>query len=338
VLGVNENTYCSWSDVANMSYSPARLLQADSIPYQVLHFWYEANQAGLVDPDAAIMDYSAAQDKINAGRAMIVFCGMGMSANAVFTQNGQPDKGFAMIKPPSNTTQYWLDASLPGGVPGSGLAIASRCKDKVAAIKLLDYTNSWDGAELIYSGVKGKHWNLVNGIPTMEQSVLDNMKTDSNWAAQKEGIGLLTRLTCLSGGNLDPRYPAAQSVFLNFMNIPVTAIKSIDPMQVKANAFYKVENTSDLITGIPNIKYISEGPEVPYMETMPADLATIEGTTTTYVKANYSKLIYAKDDADYAAQQKAFMDGLKENGYDKVVQWYIDAQKRAFDKMNAAKG
>ena len=338
MLGLNENTYCAWNTVLHTSYDPPQLLTPDSEAYQVLHFWYEANQAGLLDPDAAIMDAPAAQDKVNAGRAMMTMGWFGMSANAIFKQNGQPDKGFAMIKPPSDTKQLWCDTYQPAGTPGSGLAISSKCKDKVAAIKLLDYLNSWDGIELIYNGIKGVDWDLVDGIPTISQSFITNSQADPNWAVQKEGVNLLYRLVCISGGNLDPRYPADKSVFLYFPSIPVNAMKSIDPMQVKADEYYKVSVPFDLVTGIPGIQYQMRQLETPYMETQPQDMVDLEGTVTAAIKADYTKLIFAKDDADYKAQQQAYMDNLKKIGYDKVVQWYIDAQKRAVDKMNAVKG
>jgi hypothetical protein len=41
-----------------------------------------------------------------------------------------------------------------------------------AAIRLFDYCASFDGVELLYNGIEGEDWNMVNGTPVFTDEIV----------------------------------------------------------------------------------------------------------------------------------------------------------------------
>lgn len=332
VFGINCNNYSSMNNLNDFIYTP-KMLIPDSDYYKVLHFWFAANQAKILDPDSFIMKGEQATEKFKAGRIMMTFASWNAGdANTAFTQAGLKEKGMTAVKLPADCTSIWLSSDQPAGTPGSGYGISVKSKEPEAAIKFLDFLNSYDGVELVMSGIKGTHWDMVDGIPAMKDDVIKKSQSDTAYG-KSQGFGFFGPLSSIAKGVSDPRYPG-KMVYVNFWSMPNVNKTKMTDIQKDMVAYYKIETPIDLILKNPNIKnYVMKSPEWPYMDIVPDDMQTIFNQVDAYALNNYAPMILAKNEADFTSKRDAYMKGLKDVGYEKAVQWYIDAQQRAIAKI-----
>ena len=333
LYGGNCNNYSSVNKLTDYIYQPY-LTQTDSFYYNILHFWYTANKAGVLDPDSFTMKSEQVNEKMKAGRAMMSFASWNAGdANTAFKETGTPEKGLAPTKLPAFCNSIWVSSDQPSGTPGSGYGISEKCKDKIAAIKFLDYTNSYDGVELIMGGIEGVHWDLVDGVPTIKPEVFKQNQSDTKYG-KSQGLGFFGSLSSIAKGQKDPRYSADKDVFVQFWNIPSVNKQNMTDLQKDVCSFYNIQVPLDLVTKNANVKtFIMVSPEWPYMEIVPDDMMTLVNAVDAYCFNNFLPMILAKDEADFAKKRDAFIKGLKDVGYEKTSQWYIDAQQRAIAKM-----
>jgi len=334
-------SYCNdWSSYAfcnDPNTMTNQLTDTSSLVYRMTHFWYEANQQGLLNPDSFTMKASNVKDFDTAGRSMIIFEPWNATAaNSAFTEAGITDKGFEPIAPPADTDQVCAAVALPQGNPYFGIAISNNCKDKEAAMRLLNYLNTYDGVELAQNGVKGVQWDIVDGAPRMlHQSVVD-LQADPNYE-NNNGIKLYYFLSSIGRGNLDTRYSG--NITVQFYEDPKTVVHP--PLEQAMLDHYNITNAMsppgmDLVMNNPQIKtYLYDSPAWSVLAAPDDDMNTLMSAVNTYVFNNYIGLITAKNDADYTAKQTAFMNGVVAAGYDTTLKWYQDAMAAAEAKLSS---
>ena len=81
----------------------------------------------------------------------------------------------------------WNGANMVCGWFDKGFAISKNCKNPDRAMELLDYLWSYDGSRLAYSGVKGMHWDIVDGVAKIKDEVIA-LKNENNDAWKKTGL------------------------------------------------------------------------------------------------------------------------------------------------------
>ena len=69
-------------------------------------------------------------------------------------------------------------------------------------------------------------------------------------------------------------------------------------------------------------KCVQSFPEEIYRDAMPKDLLDKASQSDLYVINNYAKIILAKTDDAYKAEQDKFIKGVQSLGYNQVVAWY----------------
>ncbi|HOJ10618.1 MAG TPA: hypothetical protein PK733_08495 [Clostridiales bacterium] len=141
------------SVVGVSTYNPyiALKIEDNSLSYMFLDekgpYWLaakymnDAYNRGILDPDSFIQTSADFSTKMENGQILNHYYAMSTKGWEII-----PLKGARM-------TENIFD------IGGNCICIASTCKDKIAAIKLLDYLNSPEAARLIYSGIKGEHWD-----------------------------------------------------------------------------------------------------------------------------------------------------------------------------------
>lgn len=89
-----------------------------------------------------------------------------------------PDKIYIAVDGPRNSNGD--DPVLPSnGIVGWTLTFISRnCKDPERAIKFIDYMLSQDGQKLLYLGIEGETYDMVDGTAVMKEDVKKILSTD----------------------------------------------------------------------------------------------------------------------------------------------------------------
>lgn len=175
-------------NTGEMVYEP---LDENSPMWSFLEYLNKAYKAGLFDPDSFTQTGDDKVAKVANGQ---VLCPV-WSSDGVAFETANPPKGFQVL--PVEGTTYWCNSYYPGGWDACFVGITSTCSDPEAALRLLDFLSTEDGARLVDSGVQGVHWDYdENGVPMVEETVLqDYMELNADWFALGAGDGVFSSIT-----------------------------------------------------------------------------------------------------------------------------------------------
>ncbi|TCP21340.1 carbohydrate ABC transporter substrate-binding protein (CUT1 family) [Scopulibacillus darangshiensis] len=143
---------------------------------------------GLLDPKSFTQSGPAAQEKITQGRYAVVptqFPQLYVSERQFVKDN--PDKNFVPLGPIKdiNGNQYKTVFNVQGS---QLIAIPKSSKNVDAALKVLNYLASDEGYILTHFGIKGVHYDMVNGKPKAKKEWVDKLQDDPK-ALTDLGIG-----------------------------------------------------------------------------------------------------------------------------------------------------
>ena len=138
----------------------------DSTYYRGLKFFYEMNQAGLIDPDSLSQTRSTAWTKIDSGAALA-----GWSADPGWENRGYYPVVFDEFVPAFSTAQSF---------PTGGYCISANCKNVDAACKLLDILCDDEALLTLVGGYPSDEgiWNFdaETGLPTITEAYVNATK------------------------------------------------------------------------------------------------------------------------------------------------------------------
>ncbi len=326
--------YCdNWSMVSgtpNTDYPPF-MTDTTSDFWKVVNFWNKAYRAGIVDPDSFTMKDANYQEKLRAARYLMTPGGGGLAVNAVFQQAGVTGKGFVQMPPLKDAKMALQTWNIAYGNSTWGWGIAKKSKYPEKAMQLLNYLASYDGMETIMNGVKGVHWDVVNGKPQLMKETIEGPKKDVDWQ-WNNGPSKYQTWQVLASMNIDPRYNTP----INLYAMPNVLVDNLQPIEKEAAAYYKVTLPFDLYTtrfgGIKNL--IQDTPEQAYMKKLSGDLLDESNKIDLYCFQNFSKLILPATDADFKAAQDDFIASLRSLGYEDIVKWYYTERKNGLAILN----
>ena len=175
-------------NTGEMVYEP---LDEDSPFWNSLAFYNKVYKAGLFDPDSFTQTND---DKVAKAANGQVLCPVWNSDGVAFETANSP-KGFQVL--PVEGTTYWCNSYYTGGWDACFVGITSTCSDPEAALRLLDFLSTEDGARLVDSGVQGVPWDYdENGVPMVEETVLTNyMELNADWYALGAQDGIFKSIT-----------------------------------------------------------------------------------------------------------------------------------------------
>ncbi|WEV74981.1 ABC transporter substrate-binding protein [Bifidobacterium sp. ESL0800] len=137
---------------------------------KALKFFYEANKAGIVDPDSTTQNYDTLLSKYKDGKVLFSFWPWaGQNAYNTPERTAQ-GKGF-MIAPMKDQKIYSKGATPDGGI--TMIALGSKAKNKPRLVKFIDWLYSPEGIydsssqDGLSAGPKGLNWKVENGKPVL---------------------------------------------------------------------------------------------------------------------------------------------------------------------------
>lgn len=286
--------------------------------WQSIAWFNKAYNLGLLDPEAFTMKYDNYMQKVKAGQVLVTYGSwMVQDANATFAANGHPDQGFQLLPDglPYVAGLYSADAPIGWG-QNYAVAITSNCKDPERAMQFLDYTFSNAGARLLFSGVKGTDWDVIDGRPQMTAEFNEKVQSDKEYKNNR-GFGL-TFLIGSAGIQLgDDGYPAELTQSREEKAKVVTQVDRDYAAHYGKFAYPGLVVDSWVKAG--KVKAVTEFYLTPLLVKDPSDdtKKTIS-QVDEYLKVAIPKAIMTKSTADFTKAKQKILEDIKKKGYDKA--------------------
>jgi putative aldouronate transport system substrate-binding protein len=137
--------------------------------WKSVNFFYKADKLGIFDKDSFVQKFADFTAKCTAGQELSSFSTW--STGDYNRDNAKDAKGFMSL--PFEFGGVWSGQFAPlGWGANKDMAISSSCKYPDRAMDLINYFYTVDGLRTQYSGLKGIHWNIVNGKPQLLDSAI----------------------------------------------------------------------------------------------------------------------------------------------------------------------
>ncbi|MGZ7442349.1 ABC transporter substrate-binding protein [Paenibacillus sp. TH7-28] len=154
------------------------------------------NDIGLLDPESFVQKTDQFRAKVASGRVLGLIdpaWDFGESQQALKAA-GKFDQTYGHY--PVTLTKEYKDTSFwPAGFDGGyGIAISSKCKDPVTAIKFLDFLASEEGQVLNNWGIEGTDYVVQDGKRVVPVEIQQKMDSQGNAYTKESGIGLYWNL------------------------------------------------------------------------------------------------------------------------------------------------
>lgn len=302
------------------------LSDPDSVFWNGVNFYYEANQRGLLDPGAMTMSSSEYSEKVNKGQYLAGYNGWTfMGKETILEGLGMSESGYMPLDPFEDVESmalYWESV-----LGGNEFAISSKCEHPDKAIQFLDWCMSEEGSRMITQGAEGLAYTVdENSVATLTEQfktdnaegVVDMAETYGKW--KYAGINAFQHIDVDEYGN-----------YIQPEQTPDVDSYSAVKKDALAN-YYKADSFTEHFTTLKtadgeDLPTILWGSYAAAIGSKPDDIKQKYGQINDYMYKVIFKMIYAADDAEYAALQEEAIAEVKELGIDDVYAWYDNRMK-----------
>ena len=189
---------------------------------------------GLFDPEAFRQNDTVAKEKMTTGRVAVVAAHYphmkAVLEPSLYTEH--PEMEYVPVGPilDANGQKTMVETKVLNGLAGTpAIFLTKDCKESESVVRYLNYINSDEGNKLVYLGVEGTHYTMVDGKPKVTKDFNDRKLKDPNLAFSEGVGGIYTwgvsrvpqkMLDEASGANdiIDETYEKAKAIY------PITAI------------------------------------------------------------------------------------------------------------------
>jgi putative aldouronate transport system substrate-binding protein len=300
------------------------ILSDDSTYMNFLHFLYEANQMGVLDPDSITQRFADAVDKTKAGRVLFTLDGWGTSDYSTLVRQNQ---GIGFMPIPLGYTRL-LSALQPVGVPWT-MAVSSSSKNIEKAMEFVNWNYSYEAARITENGPKGVTWDIdANGKPSLTQKYYDIQQHPDDVFADGKSYGKgASPLNALSfwDSSINPSDGAAigNAYWDKSPYAPADTKLRLDWQ----NDFGAYDMNSYFAKNADKIQREA----VSTYPTLTDDMVDISSRAGDIIKTNSWKMVFAKDDAEYNSLKEKMVSDANEVGINDFVTWYTGEYNKAVE-------
>ena len=301
---------------------------------KILQFYFEANQAGIVDPDSGTQNWDSVNSKFNSKRAFLIWNDWQQGFWNT-TDRGNAGENYMMA--PINDMSIYQPSD---PFFGSGRAFAVGTKDperQKRVMMLLDWMSSPEGLETVHGGIKGFTYEdaadgngyvrteigeiaLMDNSPVPEEFgggfYADGMLQINQWTVAGWAINPKTGYTYVANG-----WPAevekAQTTTTREWSERFDAADPVD---------YLVKNNKVAVVPFVNVNLAPD----------PTDIALIRSNCGTLVKDASWKMVFAKDQAEFDAIWNTLKEDLEGFDWQQLVEFDRDKYQVLVDERAKA--
>ncbi|MDR0898547.1 MAG: sugar ABC transporter substrate-binding protein [Oscillospiraceae bacterium] len=304
---------------------------------KILKFFFDANQAGVVDPDSGTQVWDNVNQKFNSKRAFLIWNDWQQGFWNT-TERGNGRENYMMVPLADMNLYQPSDYYF-----GSGRAFACGTDDperKERVAMLMDWMSSPEGAQTIHAGIFGFTYEDAadgNGYVRTaigETALMDNSPVPEEFGGGLYADGMLQINQWMLGGTAINPLTGYSYVGSNAGTWPAEVEKAkTTTLNEWAERFgaaspmaYLVEN--DLIGVVPavNVNLPSD----------PTDMSLIRTTCGTLVCDASWKMIFAKDQAEFDALWAQLKSDLEGFGWNDLVKWDMEKHQVLVDERAKA--
>ena len=291
-----------------------------------IQFYNKGYQLGILDPDCVTQSYSNFAEKAKTGRTLHTWWADNVSeANTALSAQG-PDVGFMGVLPKNVEHKILGEGAKVTGGPARLFGISKSSKNPDRAMDLLNYLNSFDGAELIYNGVKGKNWDVdASGKAQLLDSTISASLTDPEFQSKTGINNKWNEMAGLWLGSVDERYGS----FVDLWAATDTRAKLLSPLQKDYCTFFNIATPTEYSyeprQGITDVMFQTSA----RMDVTPDDMQKINDAISSTIQTDGVKLMFSKNDAEFNTKKAALIKKLKDLGADKLLEYTKTAVAKA---------
>lgn len=315
--------------------------------YEGAKFWNTLYREGLLDPESATMTLDQVQAK---GQSYRYF--MGVANWQIGWPNDKVRGDQANIKDKIDAGETLTDweerinkmgwaplvisdgsttVNARGGTPygnGNYYMISSTCKDPAAAMRFIDYTASWEGAELFSNGVEGHFWITKDGAPYWYSNEDRKAMTDEGFVFmdyKEMGISYVAPLMMVNGIRQNPN---GWATLYNQQDASNFAMSNGELEFIADNGYtYSMEYVDAQWTDTTNTASVIWN-LVPAFEST-SELAVVATDVSTLFNEYVTLLIYAETEEEFEALFDEYVANLYDVGLQDLMDYYLEGFEEA---------
>lgn len=322
------------------------ITSSDGVYVKALKFLFEANQAGLVDPESTTQNYDTLSNKYRDGQILTSLWSYQGPSYYNTTENKEAGKGFmpAFIEDSSP----FSNGCYSEGNGKTIIAIGSQAKDPERMADFIDWLYSPEGMEVAgqasgAAGPEGLTWEMNEdkavytefgnkALPSNDVAVPDEWGGGS-W---KDGVSALN-FKALSLVDIDPNNnePYMATMWSSELEKKTTALDT-DWQEYAGGAKTTIEflESKNALSVAPGTSYVQ--PEES------SDITTLRNQCKAVIVDSSWKMVFAKNEAEFNAVLKEMQETVKGLGYEDVLavdmknaQAEADSRVQAVEDFNA---
>lgn len=287
-------------------------------------YYNQAYRMGLLDPDSFTQQAADYTGKCANGQYLSGWWRSQADTyvNTVLQEDPDSELGFEVI--PIEGMTLWTDSVQAAGWENYYLAIPSSAKDPVKSMQFIDYMFSQEGNRLMFSGIEGEHWNVVDGEASWTDEVIEAKNNGGDeWASL--GIYYGPALYLLGSGNNEPYEKDGSPLDLSKGDDYLSkCLKPVDEVYCeKYGVDYPLEVFLNMKEeGKANTHESLDMRIISAMGSAPDDITLLNSSILKTAAEAIPALVMAETDEEFAAQKEALMSSLESIGIQSVIDWY----------------
>ncbi len=302
--------------------------------YKMLHFLYEAQQRGLIDPDSKDQDWSAVYPKITAGQVHMLWYSW---QGGFWNTQEKLENGSAFIFIPVKDQKYYADSDTyygSGRVFGVGAGVDD---EKYARImEFLDWYASPEGLEFQHIGLEGFNYTRgADGKLTImnENALMDNLPVPEEFGGggYNDGNNAINQwIVDAISINPNSGEPYSRTYWSTYKAATQTQMKKDWAAKFGAAEPAEWMKKNNVMLVSPNVSV-----------SLPSDTndVAVYRNSCGEVLEEYSwKMIFCGSDSKFDALWDEMVEKMNGNGYEDLVKFDLEKWQIELDAKNAAMG
>lgn len=229
----------------------------------VLEFLHKLYVEGLLDPNFQTLDAATVNANFMNGKSGVTMGAIGSGMGTYLeTMKDDPDFDVAGFGPlAAEKGGRAMNTTLNAPLATSGAFISTACKNKEAAAMFLNYGYTEEGIKLFNFGTEGESYNMVDGVPTYTDIILQpegmtKVQALAHWTRIPQNGPFIQQREYMEQYNALPQQQAALSSWSNTdaMDYYVPSLSMSSEDQAEYN---KLMGDIDTYTNEMFIKYVT---------------------------------------------------------------------------------
>ncbi|MBS4828870.1 MAG: hypothetical protein KH128_07320 [Firmicutes bacterium] len=200
-------------------------------------------------------------------------------------------------------------------------------------MEVLNYLFSYEGSRLLRSGVKGVHWDVIDGVAQFTPEMNEILKKGGE-ELQKTGVDFFEQMSGYGQGVVNPE--DGEPIKLQQGQV---ALKSQNlPVDDDFNEYYNCDYPYQAFENKIKEGKIKDFSDYDYewrmvIDIEPEEIKMISAKIDDIVNKGQPKLILAKDDAEFESVKAQMIEDIYDAGYETYMEWWKPQMEGAFEKI-----